>query len=140
MTLRQPPGAQFWVTSKGLGWSWGAQFWVTPGFWGVCMALGAWLSVSSSSRVPHLGGFGCPIEGVLGAPFQGVLGGWDTQVGVSRWSQDFQFRVGCGCGRGKSCTWPRLLSPFPDTPCTPVWGLGAWSCPEAQEASGELYC
>lgn len=61
-------------------------------------------------------------------------------LGVYRWSQVAHFRMVCGCGRGKSCPWLRLLSPFLVTPCAPVWDLGAWICPEAQEAVGELYC
>lgn len=48
--------------------------------------------------------------------------GWGVQV-VPGW----HFRVGCGCGRGKSSPWLRLLSPFPDTPCVPIWALGTWS-------------
>lgn len=48
-------------------------------------------------------------------------------LGVYRWSQGAHFRMVCGCGRGKSCPWLRLLSPFLATPCAPVWDLGAGS-------------
>lgn len=69
-----------------VGWSWGVQFFMTPGFWGICMALGAWLFVSSSSRVPHLGGLAVPFGGSWVPHFQGFwVGdqghpGWVVQV------------------------------------------------------------